>query len=85
MYYVYVLRSKKNNDLYIGSCRDLRVRFKQHNSGEVQSTKGYRPWDLIYYEAYRNKKDAGIREKRLKMHAVKNELKERIKFSIKRA
>ncbi|MFZ5535031.1 MAG: GIY-YIG nuclease family protein [Patescibacteria group bacterium] len=46
MYYVYVLKSKVNDDLYIGSSEDLRVRFKQNNNGEVQSTKGYRPWVL---------------------------------------
>jgi len=82
MYYVYVLSSKKNNDLYIGSCSDLRVRFEQHNNGEVQSTKAYRPWILIYYEAYRSKRDSGIREKRLKMHAAKNELRARLKYSL---
>jgi len=82
MYYVYALKSEKNDDLYIGSCNDLGVRFKQHNCGEVQSTKGYRPWVLVYYEAYRSKRDSGIREKRLKMHAAKNELKERLKFSL---
>ena len=36
----------------------------------------------MYYEAYCSKKDASIREKRLKMHAVKHELNERIKFSL---
>ncbi len=82
MYYVYVLKSKKNNDLYIGSCGDLQIRFKQHNNGEVQSTKGYRPWELTYYEAYKSKKDSGIREKRLKMHAAKDELKERLRYSL---
>ncbi len=82
MHYVYVLKSKTNGDLYIGSCEDLRIRFKQHNDGKMTSTKAYRPWVLVYYEAYRNKKDARVREKQLKMHAAKEELKNRLKYSL---
>ena len=40
------------------------------------------PWILVYYEAYRNKKDATKREKLLKMHAVKDELRSRIMNSV---
>ncbi len=84
MHYVYVLVSLTNKDLYVGSCSDLRRRFKQHNDGVVTSTKSYRPWRLIYYEAYLNKRDATKREKKLKMHAVKEELKSRITYSMGR-
>ena len=72
MYYVYVLKSTINGDLYIGSCQNLKIRFEEHNSGKSSSTKAYRPWLLVYYEAYGNKKDIGIREKQLKNHAAKN-------------
>ncbi len=82
MYYVYVLKSKANNDVYIGSAEDLRIRFAQHNNGEVKSTKGYRPWILVYYEAYKDKKDALTREKKLKMHALKEDLKTRLHNSL---
>lgn len=82
MYYVYALLSKTNNDLYVGFTNDLRIRYKQHNNGEVQSTKANRPWILVYYEAYLNKKDATRREKQLKMHKAKSDLKEQIKFSL---
>ncbi len=82
MYYVYVLKSKANNDVYIGSTGDLRIRFAQHNNGEVKSTKGYRPWILVYYEAYKDKKDALTREKKLKMHALKEDLKTRLHSSL---
>ncbi len=82
MYYVYVLKSKVNNDVYIGSTGDLRTRLHQHNNGEVKSTKGYRPWILVYYEAYKDKKDALMREKKLKMHALKEDLKTRLQNSL---
>ena len=79
MYYVYLLRSKKYNKIYIGSTNDLRRRFNEHNKGMETSTKKYKPWQLAYYEAYQSEKDARDREKKLKHHgnAIK-ELKKRI-------
>lgn len=82
MYYVYVLQSQKNKDLYIGKCADLKVRFKRHNDGYVRSTQSYRPWKLVYYEAYLTKTDADIREIQLKKHAAKINLKSQIKNSL---
>jgi len=79
MYYVYLIKSKKDNKLYIGLTNDLRKRFSEHNQGLNQSTKYRRPFELIYYEAYKSSKDARIREIRLKK--FKNsyaELKKRI-------
>lgn len=54
------------NQLYVGYTEDLEVRLNKHNAGEVQSIKPYRPWTLIYYEAFTNKKDAKQREQYLK-------------------
>lgn len=83
MFYVYVLRSKKDNELYIGRTKDLKRRFHEHNSGQTRSTRNRVPFELVYYEAYKNKTDTIIREKRLKQ--FKNgykELKKRIEFSL---
>lgn len=55
MYYFYIIRSEINNKLYKGSTEDLKKRFKEHNLGKVKSTKNYRPWILIYYEAHLTK------------------------------
>jgi putative endonuclease len=82
MYYIYALLSKINNDLYIGYTSDLKVRFKEHNEGKVKSTRGCKPWKLVYYEAYFSKKDAVKREKQLKMHKVKDDLKIQIENSL---
>jgi len=62
MFYVYVIQSKSDSGLYIGMSGDLRRRFREHQNGESQSTKGRRPWKLIYYEAYLETKDAAGRE-----------------------
>ncbi|MBI3384977.1 GIY-YIG nuclease family protein [Candidatus Gottesmanbacteria bacterium] len=65
-YYIYILQSIKNNSLYIGYTSDLRKRFKQHNNGENQATKPFRPYKLIFYEAFLNRIDAKHREECLK-------------------
>ncbi len=62
-YYVYVLRSEKDGNLYIGETADLRERLKQHNQGLVRSTKTRQPIQLIYYEAYLSKEEALRKEK----------------------
>jgi putative endonuclease len=78
-YYVYLLQSRKDNKLYTGCTNDLRKRFKQHNDGEVFSTKNRGPFKLIYYEACINKSDAFAREKYLKTGMGKRYLKNRLK------
>lgn len=74
MYYVYLLKSTRYDWKYIGVTADLRVRVRQHNSGEVFSTKARAPYRLIYYEAYASKADARAREYRLKHHSQAKEL-----------
>lgn len=51
-YYVYILQSKKDKSFYIGYTSDLKKRFQEHNSGKSQATKPFRPYDLIFYEAF---------------------------------
>ena len=50
MYYTYVLLSEKDGKHYTGYTQDLKLRFQQHQNGEVESTKHRRPLKLIYYE-----------------------------------
>ncbi|OGF75534.1 hypothetical protein A3C77_00745 [Candidatus Giovannonibacteria bacterium RIFCSPHIGHO2_02_FULL_45_13] len=69
MFYVYVLRSKIDREHYIGSTNDLRKRLAEHNHGKVFSTKLSKPFELIYYEAYRVEKDARSREHNLKLRS----------------
>lgn len=84
MFYIYMLKSKKDNSLYIGFTPDLRARVIKHNQGLVQSTKNLKPLDLIYYEAYKSKNDAIMREKRLKQFKKGySSLKGRIRDSLK--
>lgn len=66
MYYLYVLKSKKDENIYTGSTNDLKRRLSEHNEGKVKSTKARIPFVLIYYEAYANENDARRREFALK-------------------
>ena len=65
-YYVYVIQSKIDNDLYIGYTADLKRRLNDHNQGKNISTRKNRPWELIHYEAYKNIIDVKRRERYLK-------------------
>ncbi|MEK7579235.1 MAG: GIY-YIG nuclease family protein [Patescibacteria group bacterium] len=66
MFYVYVLKSVRDGELYIGSTNNLRTRASLHNNGKVLSTKRRSPFTLIYYEAYTAEGDARHRESNLK-------------------
>ena len=57
-FYTYVLQSEKDGDHYIGYTNDLRRRVEEHNKGKNFSTTFRRPFKLIYYEAYLEKRDA---------------------------
>ena len=83
MFFVYILKSGKDKNLYIGYTSDLRKRLKEHNLGLVRSTKSRNPWYPIYYEAYASKQDAVKREHNLKLRAkALRQLKIRIKRSL---
>jgi putative endonuclease len=79
MYFVYVLKSETDNNLYVGYTHNLEQRLEQHNDGNVYSTKRRRPLNLIYYEACLNQQDATHREKYLKTSWGKRYLKTRLK------
>jgi len=84
MYFVYILKSKKNKQLYVGCTNNLRERLREHNNGLVKSTRPYVPWRLVYYEAYLSEEEAFHREHNLKLRAnTWNQLKRRIQKSLK--
>ena len=66
MYYTYILWSSKSKDFYFGYTDNLKIRFKEHNSGLVKSTKTYRPWKLVFYASFETKKLAEDFERYLK-------------------
>jgi len=84
MYYVYLIKSKNSDKLYLGYTNNLKRRLQEHNRGVGgKYTKFNFPLELIYYEAYKSENDAKQREERLKLHKrAYAQLKKRIKKSL---
>ncbi|HMB65387.1 MAG TPA: GIY-YIG nuclease family protein [Patescibacteria group bacterium] len=81
IYYVYVIQSEVDGRLYVGLSENIEKRLKEHNTRQVFSTKGYRPWKLVYKEKVRNRQEARKREKYFKSGSGKEYLKEKINNS----
>lgn len=77
-FYVYVLKSEKDGNNYVGYTNNLRDRLAKHNAGKVSSTKNRLPIKLIYFEGCLNQQDATKREKYLKTSWGKRYLKSRL-------
>ena len=84
MFYVYILKSRKDKKLYFGYTGNLAKRLKEHNSGLVKSTKPRIPLYPVYYEAYASNGDAVKREQNLKLRPkALRQLKIRVKSSLR--
>lgn len=87
MHYTYILLcidTKLNRrHFYIGSAEDLKNRYREHQKGEVQTTKSFDKVILVYYEASLNKTDARKRELQLKTGFGRGYLKKRLESYIK--
>jgi len=79
MFYVYCLYSDKCEEFYTGFTADLQKRVREHNQGLNFSTKLYKPWKVIYYEACLNEKDEKRREMYLKTSQGRRMLKARLR------
>ena len=64
--YVYLLRSLKDKEYYLGYTTDLKRRLDAHNKGAVRATKARRPFELLHYEIHTTKELAKMRERKLK-------------------
>ena len=80
-FYVYILHSEEMDRYYIGQTANLDKRIERHNKGYVKSTKGYRPWQLVYYEKYESRSESMERERYLKSLKSKIALKELVDTS----
>ena len=81
--YVYILKCK-DESLYTGWTNNLEKRFAAHCNGkEAKYTMGRGPLELVYYEEFKEKKDAMKREyfiKRLSRKEKDNLIKDMNKF-----
>jgi len=77
-YVIYAIKSSFDDRIYVGFTSDLEKRIKEHNQGRTRSTKGFRPWVLIYRETVETRIEARAREKYLKSGCGKENLKKLI-------
>jgi putative endonuclease len=78
MWYVYILRSSKDNNLYIGSTDNIDRRLNEHNSGKSDSTRSRRPFILEAFISVKDKSKAIELELYLKTGSGKAFLNKRI-------
>ncbi len=78
MYFVYIIRSLKNNKYYIGYTNNLKRRIKEHNHNNTRSLINKGPFVLIYNEKYNSVTEAKKREKQIKSYKGGNAFKKLI-------
>ena len=66
MPYLYILKSLKDEKLYVGTCNDLEKRIQKHNEGFVKSTKYRRPLKLVHSQYFGTLSEARKKEWELK-------------------
>jgi putative endonuclease len=80
MYYVYALYSIDHDIIYIGSSSDVNKRLASHNDFRNKGwTTKYKPWTLVYTEEFSGKKEALIRERKLKSYQGRKHIRSLIK------
>lgn len=69
MHFVYLIQSQINpSKVYVGFTSDLENRILLHNTADTGYTTKFRPWRLVYFEAYEGRNAAYKREQQLKKH-----------------
>lgn len=67
MFYVYLIRSEPfPEQRYVGFTTDLKGRLETHNAGGSVHTAKYKPWTLMSYHAFTDKRKAREFERYLK-------------------
>ncbi len=82
-FYIYILFSRKDHELYIGYTENLKIRLGEHFHGRVKATINRRPLTLVHYEAFTNTKDAKARERFLKSGFGRSQLKKALQNKLK--
>ena len=79
--WLYILKSRVRDRYYIGTTQNIEKRLKEHNNRKKRWTNRYRPWELIYAEAFSTRAEATRKERKLK---TKESIKEKLEI-IKKA
>jgi putative endonuclease len=67
MFYTYIVASRRNGTIYIGSTDDIRVRVEQHKAKRFDGfTARYGVDKLVWYEPHPSREQAFRRERQIK-------------------
>jgi putative endonuclease len=77
-WFVYALRSVRDNNLYIGISQNPEKRVITHNKGKTESTRNRRPFVLVYKESCNSLNEAREKEKFYKSGCGREVLKKLI-------
>ncbi len=76
MFYIYILKSLKDDKTYVGYTNNLDRRIAEHNSGKNLATKNRIPLELLFYENFETSQEARKRELYWKNGGGRRKLKE---------
>ena len=79
--FIYILRSQKDHQCYVGMTQALERRQREHNEGRVLSTRHRRPLEHIYVEEAESREVARVREKYWKSGAGREKIQRMLKSS----
>jgi putative endonuclease len=68
-FYVYLLKSEKDHQYYIGQTTNIERRLEEHNKGQEKSTRHRTPFCLVGFETFETREEARWREYSLKRSA----------------
>ena len=55
MFYVYILKSLVDGSRYIGITTDVEKRLTEHNNGSATYSSSKKPFEMVWYCAFKNK------------------------------
>ncbi len=74
-YITYILLNFLGTKTYVGHTKDIENRLIEHNNGNSKYTKRYKPWKVIYSEAFITEKESIVKEKYFKSSAGRRWMK----------
>ena len=68
-YFVYIIYSKSYDSYYRGYSTQPEKRLNQHNENKGRFTKNKGPWVLVFLQSFSTKREALIRERKIKKYS----------------
>ena len=65
----------------VGHTQDLKQRLVEHNKRKTLSNKAFKPFNLVYYEAFKTREEAILREKYFNKSSGRELLKDNLKIA----